>query len=115
MAYSVDLRERVVAFVRNGGSKTQATKVFKVSRGTVYDWLSLPEDKLEPEKTGPKGSWKLDCEALKKSVAEKPDAYLEELAQERGVHISTVWYGLEKMKITRKKNDALRRTKRGST
>lgn len=36
MGYSTDLRERVVDFVKNGGSKTEAAKQFSVSRAIVY-------------------------------------------------------------------------------
>ena len=40
MSYSLDLRERVVAFVREGGGKAGAARRFSVSRKTVYNWLS---------------------------------------------------------------------------
>ena len=47
MTYSEDLRERVVEFVRAGGSKSKAAEQFKVSRWCVYDWLSRKS--LEPK------------------------------------------------------------------
>ena len=36
MGYSVDLRERVVGYVRSGGGLTEAARLFKVSRTTLY-------------------------------------------------------------------------------
>ena len=36
MSYSIDLRQRVVDFVRQGGSKSEAARLFGVSRGRVY-------------------------------------------------------------------------------
>jgi putative transposase len=38
MAYSLDLRKRVVDYVENGGGITKAA-VFKVGRATIYRWL----------------------------------------------------------------------------
>ena len=40
MAYSLDLRKRVLAFIAAGGSKTQASQRFSVARSTLFDVLS---------------------------------------------------------------------------
>jgi hypothetical protein len=66
MTYSVDLRERVVAFVNTGGSKGKAANLFKVSRWCVYNWLKCED--LNAKKNRPKVPWKLDSEALKAHV-----------------------------------------------
>ena len=61
MSYSIDLRERAVKYVREGGSQTSASKLFKVGRRTLYDWLQ--RESLEPKK--PSGrKRKLSKEAL---------------------------------------------------
>jgi transposase len=39
MAYSLDLRQKVVNYVENGGSITKAAAIFKVGRATIYRWL----------------------------------------------------------------------------
>jgi len=39
VAYSLDLRERVVEFVEEGGSRVEAAARFKVSLWCVKDWL----------------------------------------------------------------------------
>jgi len=43
MTYSVDLREKVVAFVQHGGSQTEATRCFDLSLWCVRDWLARPD------------------------------------------------------------------------
>ncbi len=40
MPYSMDLRTRVVKFVREGGSKAEAARHFQVCPATVYNWLN---------------------------------------------------------------------------
>jgi transposase len=110
MTYSVDLRERVVAFVKGGGSKSEAARRFKVSRWCVYEWLS--RECLEPSKQGCPGPWKLSPEVLEAHVAQYPDAYQLERSVELGVSEYAVWYGLKRLNLTRKKNVALRRKKR---
>lgn len=111
MTYSVDLRERVVGFVRDGGSKSEAAIRFGVSRWCVYDWLSRGET-LEPQKQGCPGPWKLSVEALKDHVRDYPDAYQHERAQALGVSRHVVMYGLKRLGIRRKKNAAVPRKKR---
>jgi transposase len=113
LSYSKDLRERVVNFVRSGGSKTEAVQRFSVSRAVIYIWLK--SEKLTPEKTGPKGHSKLNVEKLKCLIQEKPDAYLDELAIALNVSGFTVWYGVKRLGISRKKNHALSRKKRRGT
>jgi len=49
MSYSLDLRNRTVAYVREGGTKISASRHFKVSLWCVNDWCS--RDNLEPMKT----------------------------------------------------------------
>ena len=105
MSYSKDLRERVVGFVREGGSKTEAVRRFSVSRAVIYIWLKSTSQ--SPQKTGPKGHSKLDPEKLKQFIKERPDAYLDELAADLNVSAFTVAYGLKRLRISRKKNHAL--------
>jgi transposase len=110
MTYSTDLRERVVVFVNEGGRKSEAAKRFKVSRWCVYNWLK--RDNLAPRKQGCPKPWKLCPDTLKAHVEANPDAYQHERAAEFGVSRYAVWYGLRRLKITCKKNVALRRKKR---
>jgi transposase len=108
MAYSEDLRKRVLAFVEAGGSKTEAAERFGVSRAIVFLWCKTPK-KLRAGKAGPKGCWKLDLSRLKQKIEERPTAYQCELAGVLGVSRWCVRFGLRKLGFSRKKNDAVPR------
>jgi transposase len=108
MAHSVDLRERVVRFVRGGGSKAEAARRFTVARSCVYDWLKRKT--LEPGKQG-RRKRKLDWQALARHVEEHPEALLRERAAHFGVHFSAIGYALQQMKLSHKKNAVVPRKK----
>jgi transposase len=105
MTYSLDLRQRVVNFVKKGGSKSEASRRYEVSRWCVYDWCQ--RDDLAPKKVERRAR-KLNWEALRRDVQENPDALLRERAERFGVKTNAIWYALQKMKQTCKKNSALR-------
>src|SRR4028118_296576 len=69
MAYSLDLRQKVVNYVENGGSITKAAAIFKVGRATIYRWLGRED--LRPTQVNHRQR-KLDWEALKKDVEKNP-------------------------------------------
>jgi transposase len=104
MSYSVDLRERVVGYVRGGGSPTQAAQLFQVGRTTLYRWLGSEDLQPKPAKERKR---KLDKTALAAHVRGYPDALLKERASHFGVRINAIWTALKKLKIT-KKNDQIR-------
>jgi len=111
MSYSTDLRERVVDFVNNGGSKAEASRRFKVSRSTVYDWLVLQEETGSLQGVIYKrGANKLDEEALSAYVERYPDHYLYEIGEVFGLSPSGIFRALKRLRITLKKNDTLQRT-----
>lgn len=106
MAYSLDLRKRVVEYIENGGSITQAAALFQVGRATIYRWLSRQDLKPTQVKTRRR---KLDYQALEKDVAENPSARLIDRAQKFGVRPSAIHYALKKLKLRRKKNSLSRK------
>lgn len=107
MTYSLDLRERAVGYVRQGGGKSDAARLFGVTRQTLYHWLR--SDDLQPKPHGPRKR-KLDKAALAAHVRDFPDALLRERATHFGVHVNAIWVALRQLNIG-KKNDALRRDK----
>ncbi len=111
MAFSPDLRKRVLAFIAKGGSKRKAAQVFSVSRTCIYNWLKRPNP-LMVRKTGPKGMRCLDLDKLKEQVMAEPDLYHDERAKHFNVSTTSIGKGLKQLGFTRKKNDALRREKR---
>lgn len=113
MSYSLDLRKRTLAAVREEKmTQVEAAKRFKVSVSSLKRWLL--RGCLQADKPGPQAS-RLDVEALKKVVKEKPDAYLDEYARMLNTSSSTVSYNLLKLGIGRKKNDVVRGAKRRKT
>ena len=102
MAYSTDLRKRVLDFIEKGGKKAEASRRFSVDRSTVYRWLSA-EDPLARKKPGPKKMRVLDEAALRKHVSDFPDLTQNERATHFGVSKASIGYGLRKLGITRKK------------
>lgn len=69
MADSLDLRQKVVNYVENGGSITKAAAIFKVGRATIYRWLGRED--LRPTQVNHRQR-KLDWSALKKDVEKNP-------------------------------------------
>lgn len=102
MSYSSDLRMSVLRYVRDGGSQTEASRVFGVSRKTIYRWLQLPDDFKNYRRKAYRS--KLDKQALAEDIQRHPDDYLRERAQRFGVTPQTIWYALKRLNVV-KKND----------
>jgi transposase len=103
MSYSMDLRKRVVKFVSDGGSQTEAGALYGVSRKTIYHWLRRPT--LSPTPQATRDS-RINKAKLVSHIAAHPDALLRERAIEFGVTPSGMWRAMRRLGM-RKKNDAL--------
>ena len=101
MAYSVDLRKRVVEFVRSGGSKAEASRRFKVSRWCVFDWLQRED--LTPRRPLEGHNRRMDWDELKRNVSDFPDWPLKRRARLFKASPSAICMALRKMGITVKK------------
>lgn len=106
MRCSSDLRRRVVSFVRSGGGKREAARRFGIGEASIYRWLAQ-DDALAYSKPGPRGPRKLDREVLSRNVAEHDDWTHAERARHFGVSRFCISYNLQRLKISRKKNDPL--------
>ncbi len=113
-AYSVDLREKIVAAVRRGMSKAQAARAFGVGATSVKRYVRLAEQgkSLSPGKApGKKG--KLDGSAMKlleEDLHARPAVTYEKradlLCQLLGVRVSksTICRTVRRLGYTRKKD-----------
>jgi transposase len=112
-AYSLDLRERVVAAIEEGLSTHQAAARFSIGISTAGAWARLKRSQgnVRPGRQGkPKGSV-LDGHAdfILGVLEDKPDTTLDELvdrlAAERAVRIvrTAVWKFLDRRHMTHKK------------
>lgn len=104
MTYSLDLRKQAMSFVKQGGNKADAARIFGINRQTLYNWLGSQD--IQPKRCGPRRR-KLDKVALAAHVRDCPDALLRERAAHFGVRVNAIWVALRQLDI-RKKNDALR-------
>ena len=81
---SIDLREKLFAQLDSGMSITEASKIFRINRQTIYNWVSMKEEtgKLEGKSGYQKGhSHKIkDLAQLEKFFLENPDKTLKELS-----------------------------------
>lgn len=114
-AYSVDLRERVLAACARGeGSRAAVAQRFSVSTATVYNWLrqAREEDRRAPKPHAGGPAPRLDAEGLavlQELVARQNDAtlaeYAERLAARTGVQVSrpTLCQVLRRLQLRRKK------------
>jgi transposase len=113
-AYALDLRERVVKFIQNGGSKAEAARRFDLGRSSVYRYW----DAVQTGTLAPKTSWgkwrKLDPEKLQAHVKKHPDATLKELQTVFGVSHHAVWVRLGQLGFTLKKTHKISRARRGA-
>ena len=70
MAYSLELRNKVVDFVARGGGITRAARIFHLGRASIYPWLN--REHLQSTNV-PHRHRKLDCKAVEKDVQDNPD------------------------------------------
>ena len=118
-AYSIDLRERVVASLAAGMKKAVVARVFKIDRSTVHKYSQLSEEGSLAAKVSPGRPKKLSLEQelkLMEYIKTNNDLSLEEHAdhveKEFGVKlaISTVHLYCKRAGITRKKEPLAQRT-----
>jgi transposase len=103
MAYSIDFIKRVVAYRQEGHTLQQLREVFNIPSATFYDWEEKLNNVYFDAIIKRERHRKIDKEALKQAVAEKPDAFLKEYAEQFNCTPTAVYYALEKLNITRKK------------
>ena len=113
-AYSVDLRERVVAALERGLSRAAVIELFNVSDGSIKRWLRLKRERgdLSPRRPpGRPASIAPDQDAaLHALVDAHPDATLAEHAQHwnaaHGTNLSqwTLGRAMRARRLTRKKS-----------
>lgn len=101
MTYSQDFRDKVLKIrVDEKVSIRELAKRFGIGTTTITNWIKQPKVK----KTRNKSATKIDMEALKADVAERPDAYLTERAKTFNVSPSCIFYALKRLGIVYKKN-----------
>jgi len=117
-AYSMDLRERVVAAYDEGRPPADIARQFRVSRAWVYRLVQRRRESgsIEPRRERPMGRKpKLKPhhqEQLRQLVEAHPDATLAELRERLSIRVgmTTLWRALRGLGLTLKKSAPRRRT-----
>jgi transposase len=113
--YSYDLRRKVIEAIDGGMGKTQASKIFRISRSTINLWLHRREEtgdyRAEDGYQRGYGAKITDLEEFKKFARKHGSQTQKEMAQAWQGEISdkTIGKALKKIGFTRKKNLRLSR------
>jgi transposase len=118
--YSSDFREKILNALEKGASATSLSKLFSISRKTIYNWQERfrSTGSVEANRSGPKlMSGKIqDLVAFKKFVEEKPDRSSEEMANDwQNISSSAIRRYLKLIGFTNKKNLWLQKPLRDKT
>jgi len=100
----MDFKQRAVAYKDEGHTLKELKEAFGIPAETYYQWKERLENGYYEMEFVRERKRKIDKIKLKQAVAEKPDAYLRELAEQFDCSETAVFYALEKLSITRKKN-----------
>lgn len=107
LPYSVDLRSRVIAALKDGMNKKMACEIFSISKQTIYNWLILQKERgtLDPITDFQNGHSHgiKDLDVFREYVDAHPDYTQEEFAEYFKVGSSTIGRTLAKIGYTRKK------------
>ena len=112
VAYSQDLRDRIIA-ARDGGKKTkEVAEIFRVSASWVR---RVMQRRREHGETGPRPRGgatiiKIDLAKLRQLVQERPDATARELHERLGIKcsVSAVDMALRRARLSFKKRHSMR-------
>ena len=104
MAYSVDLRSRVIGYLKGGHTQEETSKIFSVGTSTIKRWKSLLLETGSFNKRQLNRSASIfDSKKLIAYIEENPDALLKDIAGHFGGSVTGAFYALEREKITLKK------------
>jgi len=108
MAYSKDLREKVIAYLKAGHSQREARDVFHISLTAINRWNQLYKTTGKLEDKKPCRTFKkLEPAELKAYVEGHPDAYLKEIGEAFGCSDTAVRKAFKRLGITRKKRQSI--------
>jgi len=116
-AYSMDLRQRVIAACDSGKPTKQVAKTFGVSTAWVRRLKQHRRERgnIIPRNGGGSRGFKIDRHRLAERVDQQPDATLVELRDRLGVAV-TLWAiskALRELKLTYKKSRSTPRSRTG--
>ncbi len=112
MSYGTDYRKRTLEYREEGHTLAETCRTFKVSISTIRQWeKQWREQGTLEKKVAIHRFKKIDPEKFKQYIKAHPDAYQAELAEEFCCSDTAIRKAFKRLKITRKKDDTLQRTK----
>jgi len=110
MAYSVDTRKMVIAYLNKGHTEEDAQRELGVSKSSMTNWRrKLRETGSLENKELQRKPRKLDNDKLKAYIAEHPDTYFTEIAERFNCTGEDVRKVCKRLGITRKKKTKIYR------
>ena len=103
MAYSIELKQKALAYLDQCGNISAVYIAYDISRSTLYAWIKKQEQGDLSCQSGGSRGFKVDRDKLKTYVEQNPDAYLHEIAKVFDCGTSTIFYALQSLGITHKK------------
>ena len=115
VAYSTDLRRKVVEHIKQGHSKTETSKIFGVSIGIIAKWEKKEKNgNLKDDK--PKRPWrKIDPDALIEAVKKNPSYLMKDFAEIFKVSVPSIFNAFKVLKITRRKRSYFAKKEKSQT
>ena len=108
MAYSMDLRIRVIDYVKQGNTHEKTSEIFNVGTATIERWLALLSETGSLEKRPlNRTALKFESEKLHAYIEENTDALLKDVAEHFGGSVTGAFHALKREKITLKKRALL--------
>ena len=111
MAYSVDLRRRVVQFVESGERKQKASEIFDVSLSTIQSWVRLKKEtgdiKCRAYTGGARA--KINKQDFEEYINKNSSKTLKEIGSHFGLSYGWAAYNLEKYGYVYKKKLKIQR------
>lgn len=107
---SLDLRKRILKACDRGEKTKAVAERFEVSADLVRKLKRRRREtgSIEPlpRNSGPKRKLRAHEDRRRALIQEQPDATLEELRERLGIEVqlSTLWYAIDRMKLSVKKN-----------
>ena len=99
----MDFKKRAVVYKDTGHTFKQLHEAFGIPNQTYYLWKRNLQSGYYKTKGKQERKRKIDKETLRRTLAQRPDAYLHELADLFGCSGQAVSLALKNMGITRKK------------
>ncbi len=102
--YSLDLRKRVVEFIKASNSQTSAAAIFKLNPSTISRWwLRYTKEGHYEARVRIGRKPRIDLEALKSYIESNPNFQTADMGKHFGMSGSGAFYWLRKLNFSYKK------------